>query len=769
MSGGQKQRIAIARALVKKPQILLLDEATSALDNESEQMVQTTLDGLQASTSGEKSLTTISIAHRLTTVRNSDVIFVLKNGLVCEEGSHTELMEQQGEYFILVQSQDAADVDDEPDQGSAPVAEAVKSDSGQKRQVSGDSKSGGISRQVSTQEVSQKDKQEAILKELKEAGFKSPTGRLFKMMMPQWPLMAVALLLALIAGSAMPINGRGLSGAMNTMYIPFMPGGTNEEMMDEMNTWILLFSIVGVASMIGEIGKYAFFNYAQECLTLKLRKRGFSALICMEIGFFDDPRNGPAGLVSMLAQQTALISQSTGISFGNVVASAFSVFVGIGIAFFYCWQVTLCILGAVPFVMAGMMAVMKVMLPTGGGNEAENSAYHASYEAATEAVINIRTVRALVSERYSVDLFSKSVQVVAKKECATAWKKGFAFGFGNASMFAVYIVAFGSGAKMIDDVEGVDAEGVFSALFCVMFGVMGAGLAAAFMPNAAAGQVAAYETFRIIDRESTINALVPTGTQASLGDGNIVFENCVFTYPHRPELVVLQSLNLTITRGTAIAFVGPSGCGKSTMIQMMQRFYDPTSGDVKVGGVSLRDFDVAWWRRQLGFVGQEPVLFDVSLEDNVKYGKPDASRDDILKAAKIANMDYVESGKMTWEDRVGPRGGKLSGGQKQRCAIARALLRDPAYLLLDEATSALDSASEQVVQAAIDAAKEGRTTIAIAHRLSTIRDSNAIHVFQAGQISESGTHEELLALQGTYWNLNQISGGRNSLVVSSMV
>merc|ERR1711966_58364 len=189
------------------------------------------------------------------------------------------------------------------------------------------------------------------------------------------------------------------------------------------------------------------------------------------------------------------------------------------------------------------------------------------------------------------------------------------------------------------------------------------------------------------------------------------------------------------------------------------RFYDPTSGAVKIGGTSLREFDVSWWRQQVGVVGQEPVLFDLSLEDNVKYGKAGATREEVEEAARMANMEYVHGvfphgeKKIRWEDFVGTRGGKLSGGQKQRCAIARALIRNPHVLILDEATSALDSASEHLVQVALDAAKKGRTTVSIAHRLSTIKDSDKIFVLQDRSVGESGTHDELMQKQGLYWNL----------------
>jgi len=289
---------------------------------------------------------------------------------------------------------------------------------------------------------------------------------------------------------------------------------------------------------------------------------------------------------------------------------------------------------------------------------------------------------------------------------------------------------------------------------------LGAGQSAAFMPDACRARAAAYEVFRLIDRTSSIDALSRT-TQRDLGDGDISFHDVRFVYPSRPDVKVLRSLVLKISKGSSVAFVGPSGCGKSTVFQLTQRFYDPCSGDVKVGGVNLINFDISWWRRQIGFVGQEPVLFDMSLEDNLKYAKPDATREEVEIAAKKANMmEFVGLGKMTWEDGVGKGGHKLSGGQKQRCAIARALIRNPLYLMLDEATSALDSASESMVQVALEESMQGRTTMTIAHRLSTIAKSDDIFVFRGGRVVENGTHEDLRSKPtGVYKNLSRCSTG----------
>merc|ERR1712193_564892 len=260
-----------------------------------------------------------------------------------------------------------------------------------------------------------------------------------------------------------------------------------------------------------------------------------------------------------------------------------------------------------------------------------------------------------------------------------------------------------------------------------------------------------------MDRESKVNALNPSGCTTILQNSNpfIVFEKVSFFYPHRPEVQVLKDFSVNVTEGQTVALVGPSGSGKSTIVQLLMRFYDVEagSGSITVGGTDLRRLDVSWWRSCIGFVGQEPVLFDASLEDNLKYGRADATRAELEEAAALANMDFVLSGKVQWEDSVGARGGKLSGGQKQRIAIARALIRKPKILLLDEATSALDAESEKIVQDALDRARQGRTCILIAHRLSTVINADKIAVVDNGIITEVGTHDELIKRGGAYYSL----------------
>ncbi|KAH0820874.1 hypothetical protein GEV33_001917 [Tenebrio molitor] len=236
--------------------------------------------------------------------------------------------------------------------------------------------------------------------------------------------------------------------------------------------------------------------------------------------------------------------------------------------------------------------------------------------------------------------------------------------------------------------------------------------------------------------------------------GDISFKNVHFQYPSRPDVKILQGFNLDIKSGETVALVGSSGCGKSTCIQLIQRFYDATSGSVTIDDNNITKLNLTWLRNKIGVVGQEPALFAATIADNIKYGNLSATQDDIEKAAKKANAhNFIKSLPRGYNTLIGERGAQISGGQKQRIAIARALIREPKILLLDEATSALDTTSEAEVQAALDAISGECTTIIVAHRLSTIRNADRIVVVSEGQVIEEGNHAQLMAEKGAYHSL----------------
>jgi len=278
---------------------------------------------------------------------------------------------------------------------------------------------------------------------------------------------------------------------------------------------------------------------------------------------------------------------------------------------------------------------------------------------------------------------------------------------------------------------------------------------------------AAQELKILFDRKPTIDAWSEDGAPLKEVEGTIEFRDVHFRYPTRPEQPVLRGLNLSVTPGQYIALVGASGCGKSTTIALLERFYDPLVGGIYVDGKEISSLNINDYRSHIALVSQEPTLYQGTVAENILLGadRQDVPQSEIEHACREANIyDFIMSLPEGFNTVVGSKGSMLSGGQKQRIAIARALLRDPKILLLDEATSALDSESEHVVQAALDKAAKGRTTIAVAHRLSTIQKADIIYVFDQGVVVESGTHQELMHKGGKYSelvNLQSLGGKGN--------
>jgi len=260
--------------------------------------------------------------------------------------------------------------------------------------------------------------------------------------------------------------------------------------------------------------------------------------------------------------------------------------------------------------------------------------------------------------------------------------------------------------------------------------------------------------FALLNRVPEINADEDVGVTLPNIYGKLSFQDVDFTYPTRPDTPVLRKFNLDISAGKTVALVGPSGSGKSTIVQLLERYYDPVAGTILIDDVNVKDLSLKWYRRNVGMVAQEPILFSGTIKENILFGNPSATTEEIEEAAKFANAyEFIMQQPDGFDTLLGEKGTQLSGGQKQRVAIARAILKNPKILLLDEATSALDTESESLVQDALDKLMKGRTTIIIAHRLSTVRNADAIVVMKKGKVVEIGTHEELMELNGLYTSL----------------
>ncbi|MDP4680940.1 MAG: ATP-binding cassette domain-containing protein, partial [Cyclobacteriaceae bacterium] len=369
-----------------------------------------------------------------------------------------------------------------------------------------------------------------------------------------------------------------------------------------------------------------------------------------------------------------------------------------------------------------------------------------------ETLQAIYTVKTFTNELFEINRFQKSQEIVVIKAIATAKYRGALISFIIFALFGGMVSIMWYGAYLLQNGELLAGELISFFFYTAFIGGSIAGLGDMY------GQVqraigASERILDILDEEQ--EQMESNDTQQIKINGDVVFENVEFAYPSRSELKVIKKVSLNLIKGEKIALVGSSGAGKSTLIQLLLRLYPVSNGSITVDGKNISLFDLSAFRRSIGIVPQEVILFGGSIRENIGYGNPKANFDEIKIAAQKANaLEFIESFPEGFDTTVGERGVKLSGGQRQRIAIARAILKDPTILILDEATSSLDAKSEKAVQEALDELMKNRTTIIIAHRLATIRKVDRIYVLENGEIVESGNHQELSAkVDGVYENL----------------
>ncbi|KAF8746719.1 P-loop containing nucleoside triphosphate hydrolase protein, partial [Rhizoctonia solani] len=761
LSGGQKQRIAIARAIVSDPKVLLLDEATSALDTQSEGIVQNALDKAAAGR------TTITIAHRLSTIKDADQIYVMGDGMVLEQGTHNELLRNaDGHYAALVEAQKLReeeskgqtakqfDSDNEDDAKTAPVDPSSEKASLPAEDMEPLKRTTTGTRSLASEILSAREKGDGKRYGNKDHSFTYLFKRMGLINRDSWKLYVWGCLAAIVTGLVYPVMG--------IVYSQAIVGFSDRDRAKVRRSGdrnALWFFIIAIVSAISIAIQNLVFGMTASRLTSKLRTLSFRAILRQDIGWFDEDKHSTGALTSTLSDNPQKVNGLAGVTLGAIVQSIACLIGGSVIGLAYGWKLALVAIACIPLVVSTGYIRLRVVVLKDQSNKA---AHEESAQVACEAAGSIKTVASLTREKDCCDNYSRSLEGPLQRSNRTSLYSNAFYALSQSMTFFVIALVFWYGSKLVGSQE-YSTNAFFICLMSTTFGSIQAGNVFMFVPDMSSAKGAANDIINLLDSRPEIDAESTEGKPMPNAVGRVVLDDIHFRYPTRPGVRVLRNLNLVVEPGTYIALVGASGSGKSTVIQLIERFYDPLAGKVTLDGQDISELNVQEYRKHIALVSQEPTLYSGTIRFNILLGanKPhdQVTQTEIEQACRDANiLDFINGLPQGFDTEVGGKGSQLSGGQKQRIAIARALLRNPKVLLLDEATSALDSTSEKVVQAALDNAAKGRTTIAIAHRLSTIQNADRIYYIKDGKVAEAGTHDELLALRGGYFELVQLQG-----------
>ncbi|KAF5006621.1 hypothetical protein FDECE_7016 [Fusarium decemcellulare] len=766
VSGGQRQRIALARALIRDPEILVLDEATAALDSASEKRIQLAVERAAA-----EKRTIISIAHRLSTIRNADNIVVMQAGRVVEQGTYAELMaKEDGEFHRMARLQ--------------TVGSAHKGDSGS---VSGDSVDASTlktdihpSEKAELTETKEavdgdKDKDEGEKKEEeakdKELDAEKPFGSVMRglvwLIRPSLGWFALAMIAAVFVGAT--FSGSGLIfgftvGALNPC------SSTVERIRSLGRLFAGLFFMLAGIELIANFFAWLGFGIVGERLLYNLRVLSFRSLLEQGVHWHQSEGRTPSSLLGIITKDSMAVGAFSGSTFGTVFAILINVLIAIIISHIFAWKIALVCLVTLPILLGSGFMQLRMLARY---EERHREAFSTATSLATEAISSIRTVAVLSLENEYMEGFARLLKPPRKQVVRASISTNIWLAISYTTGTFINALAYWWGSQLIMKGEYTQTDFLIILVAMLTSAQLWSGMFS-LAPEFSRARLALSRVMTVVNMGSSTHTGKPgsdpskagndveaAGGEKSVspkdnqsrGGARVTFKNVSFAYPSRPDVTILDNVSFTLPPNQFCGLVGPSGAGKSTIMNIVQRLYEPTAGSVLIDDQDITKLSTSF-RDTIALVPQDPALFDGSVRFNVALGAPpghEATDAEIEEACRLANIHDVIVGLPDgYDTECGPSASRLSGGQRQRVAIARALVRRPRLLLLDESTSALDAASEAALQEGLERASRGTTVLAITHRLHTVQKADVIFVVEGGQIVDSGRHSQLMERRESY-------------------
>jgi ATP-binding cassette subfamily B protein len=543
----------------------------------------------------------------------------------------------------------------------------------------------------------------------------------------RWRLVAAGAALLLTAGATL-----GLGKGIQVLIDSGLAGGTRADLRQAVSLILLISALIAAGTFV----RFYLVSWLGERVSADLRLAVFNNLVRLDAGFFEHNRSGE--ILSRLTADTTVLQTIIGSSLSMALRNVLTLSGALVLMFVTNLQLSLVISASVPLVLVPILVFGRRVRRLSSASQ-DSIASVGSY--AGEILQNIKVVQSFNQEPREIEAFAGEVERAFAIARRRVRQRAILVGAAILLLFAGLAAMIWSGGQDVIAGRMTGGELAAFAFYAIMVGSGFATLSEVWGEL----QRAAGAAERLLELASTRSDLPDEPTGARGSGSALALERVTFRYPTRPDEAALKDFSLTLEPGRSLALVGPSGAGKSTVFELLQRFYDPESGRITLGGVDLRDLGLAELRRHLALVPQQPVLFSADVRHNIAYGRPGASDKEVEAAARRAHAhDFIERLPEGYRSHLGERGVRLSGGQRQRIALARAILRDPQLLLLDEATSALDAESEYQVQLALEEVMRGRTTVIIAHRLATIRHVDRIAVLDGGRLVATGTHDQLL-------------------------